>query len=89
MKKVTEEWIEKHCREIEESLTRNDSRRAYQIMKSSPNGIKQDSVAPKTRWGIALQKRKQSLVDGWNIVPNSTIMRQGRPQRTCKPELNE
>jgi len=33
MRKTKEEWIEKQCTEIEESLTKNNSRRAYQIVK--------------------------------------------------------
>ena len=33
MKRVKEEWIEKQCTEIEECIMKNNSRKAYQMIK--------------------------------------------------------
>ena len=33
MKKAKENWIEEQCSEIEENLRKNNSKRAYQLMK--------------------------------------------------------
>ena len=38
MKKAKENWIEEQCREIEENLRKNNSKRAYKLMKDCETG---------------------------------------------------
>ena len=47
MKKAEENWIGQQCREIEENLRKNNSERAYQLVKDLTT-VRQGKVLSKT-----------------------------------------
>ena len=43
MKTTKEEWIEKHCKNIEKEMMSGNSKKAYKILSPRPNSISQQS----------------------------------------------
>ena len=77
MKKAKEDWIGAQCEEIETCLNKNNSKRAYQLVKDLTSE-KQGRVGPqlsRTSLGNALLKKKRFSADGQNIAQNCTTMR--------------
>ena len=61
VKKAKEDWISAQCEEIETCLNKNNSKRAYQLYRTS--------------LGNVLLKKKRFSADGQNIAQNCTTMR--------------
>ena len=55
MKKAKQDWIDEQCRDIEESLNRNNSKKAHQIESSQVPDIAK-SLPFKTRMEETCQK---------------------------------
>ena len=61
MKKARENWTGEQCSEIEENLTKNNSKRAYQLVKDLTT-VKQGKVTTVLdRSGISLTEERQIL----------------------------
>ena len=61
MKKAKENWIEKQCSEIEENLRKNNSKRAYELVKDLTT-VKQEKVTTvQDRSGKCLTEERQIL----------------------------
>ena len=61
MKKVKENWIGEQCSEIEENLRRNNSKRAYQLVKDLTT-VKQGKVTTvQDRSGKWLSEEREIL----------------------------
>ena len=54
MKKAKENWTEEQCSEIEENLRKNNSKRAYQLVK--------DLITLKQQKATTVQDRSRSFV---------------------------
>ena len=48
MKKAKESWIGEQCSQIEENLMKNNSKRAYQLLKDSLYKIVQENASQKS-----------------------------------------
>ena len=48
MKKAKENWIEEQCNEIEESLRKNNSKRAYQLLKDLTTETGESDYCPRS-----------------------------------------
>ena len=59
MKKAKENWIGEQCSEIEENLRKNNSKRAYELVKDLTT-VKQGKVA-------TVQDRSGKMSNGLNI----------------------
>ena len=81
VKKAKEDWIGAQCEEIETCLNKNNSKRAYQLVKdltSEKQGRSSTIQGPqlsRTSLGNALLKKKRFSADGQNIAQNCTTMR--------------
>ena len=65
MKKAKENWIGEQCGEIEENLRKNNSKRAYQLVKDLTT-VKQGKAATvQDRTGKCLKEEREILVDRW------------------------
>ena len=73
MKKTKEDWIGAQCKEIETCLNKNNSKRAYQLVKPQRNRI--GPQLSRTSLGNVLLKKNRFSADGQNIAQNCTIMR--------------
>ena len=67
VKKAKEEWIGAQCDEIETWLNKNNSKRAYQLVK--------DLTLEKQGRSSTILKKKRFSADGQNIAQNCTTMR--------------
>ena len=67
VKKAKKDWIGAQCEEIETCLNKNNSKRAYQLVK--------DPQLSRTSLGNILLKKKRFSVDRQNIAQNCTTMR--------------
>ena len=65
VEKAKEDWIGAQCEEIETCLNKNNSKRAYQLVKD----LTSESL------GNVLLKKKRFSADGQNIAQNCTTMR--------------
>ena len=64
MKKAKENWIGEQCSEIEENLRKNNSKRAYQLVKDLST-VKQGKATPvQDRSGKCLRTEHQ-ILNGW------------------------
>ena len=61
MKKAKENWIGEQCSEIEENLRKNNSKRAYQLMKDLTFLKQGKSTTIKDRSGKCLTEERQIL----------------------------
>ena len=48
MKKAKENWIEERCSEIEENLRKNNSKRAYQLVKDDHCETRKSYYSPRS-----------------------------------------
>ena len=61
MKKAKENWIGKHCSEIEENLRKNNSKRAYQLVKDLTTVKQGKATTVQDRSGKCLTGERQIL----------------------------
>ena len=75
VKKAKEDWIGAQCEEIETCLNKNNSKRAYQLVKDLTSEKQGRSSAIQDNLGNVLLKKKRFSADGQNIAQNCTTMR--------------
>ena len=75
VKKAKEDWIGAQCEEIETCLNKNNSKRAYQLVKDLTSEKLGRSLAIQDKSGKCLTEEKRISADGQNIAQNSTTMR--------------
>ena len=63
MKKAKENWIGKQCSEIEENLRKNNSKRAYQLMKDLTTVKQGKATTAQTHSGKCLTERE--ILNRW------------------------
>ena len=61
MKKAKENWIGEQCREIKENLRKNNSNRAYQLVKDSTTVKQGKATTVQDRSGNCLIKEREIL----------------------------
>ena len=61
MKKTNENWIGEQCSEIEENLRKNNSNRAYQLVKDLTTVKQRKATTVQARSGKCLTKERQIL----------------------------
>ena len=61
MKKAKENWIEEQCSEVEENLRKNNSKRAYQLMKDLTTVKQGKATTVQDRSGKCLTEERQIL----------------------------
>ena len=61
MKKAKENWIGEHCREIEENLRKNSSKRAYQLVKNLTTVKHGKTTTDQGRSGKCLTEEREIL----------------------------
>ena len=61
MKKATENWIGEQCSEIEENLRKNNSKRAYQLLKDLTTVKQGKATILQDRSGKCLTEERQIL----------------------------
>ena len=74
-KKATEDWIGAQCEEIETCLNKNNSKRAYQLVKDLTSEKQGRSSISRTSMGNVLLKKRRFSADGQNTAQNCTTMR--------------
>ena len=76
VKKAKEDWICAQCGEIETFLNKNNSKRAYQLVKdlTSEKQGRSSSIQDKSLGNVLLKKKRFSA-DGQNIAQKCTTMR--------------
>ena len=75
VKKAKEDWIGAQCEEIETCLNKNNSKRAYQLVKDLTSEKQGRSSTIQDKSGNVLLKKKRFSADGQNIAQNCTSMR--------------
>ena len=73
--KAKEDWIGAQCEEIETCLNKNNSKRAYQLVKDLTSEKQGSPQLSRTSLGNVVLKKKRFSADGQNIVQNCTTMR--------------
>ena len=74
VKKAKEDWIGAQCEETETCLNKNNSKRAYQLVKDLTSE-KQGPQLSSTSLGNVSLKKKRFSADGQNIAQNCTTTR--------------
>ena len=74
MKKAKEDWIGVQCEKIKTCLNKNNSKRAYQLVKDLISEKQGLSTTIETSLRNVLQKNKRFLADGQNTAQNCTTM---------------
>ena len=64
LKKAKETWIENQCQGIEESLKRNNTKKAYQLVKELTNTKQERSTAIQNKDGKVLTEEKE-IINRW------------------------
>ena len=59
MKKAKENWIGEQCSETEEHLRKNNSKRAYQLVKDLATAKQRDTTTVQDRSGKCLTEERQ------------------------------
>ena len=75
MEKAKEDWIGAQCEEIETCLNKNNSKRAYQLVKDLTSEKQGRSSLSRTSLGNVLLKKRRFSADGQNVAQNCTTMR--------------
>ena len=75
VKKAKEDWIGAQCEKIETCLNKNNSKRAYQLVKDLTSEKQGRSSLSRTSVRNVLLKKKRFSADGQNIAQNCTTMR--------------
>ena len=72
-----EDWIDTQCKEIDACLNKNNSKKAYQLVKglTSVQRSRVDPQLSRTSLGNVLQKNKRFSADGQSIAQSYTTMR--------------
>ena len=65
--KAKENWIGEQCSEIEENLRKNNSKRAYQLVKVLTTVKQEKATAVQDRSGICLTEERQTL-NRWRSI---------------------
>ena len=77
MKKAKENWIGEQCNEIEENLRKNNSKRAYQLVKDLTT-VKQGKVTSvQDRSGKCLTEERQ-ILNRWTEYCSELYNSQGQ-----------
>ena len=74
MKKAKEDWIGAQCEEIETCLNKNNSKRAYQLVKDLTSEKQGRSSTIQDKSGKCLTEEKE-ILNRHNIAQNCTTMR--------------
>ena len=64
MKMAKETWIQGQCQELEACLRKNNSKKAYQLVKDLTTEKQGKSTTYKTSRGSVSQRRMKSLTGG-------------------------
>ena len=99
IKRAKEEWIEGQCQDIEDSLARNDSKKAYQLVKDLTSTKQSRSTTIEDKEGKCLTE-EQEIMKRWtqycselynhNVTGNPNILNVSPPSNTEKfPILRE
>ena len=75
VKKEKEDWLGAQCEEIETCLYKNNSKRAYQLVKDLTSEKQGGPQLSMTSLGNVSLKKKRFSADGQNIAQNCTTMR--------------
>ena len=75
MKKAKENWIGEQCSEIEENLRKNNSKRAYQLVKDLTTVKQGKASTVKDRSGKCLTEENRYSTDGRNTALSCTTTR--------------
>ena len=75
VKKAKEDWTGAQCEEIETCLNKNNSKRAYQLVKDLTSEKKGRFSTIQDKSGKVLLKKNRFSADGQNIAQNCTSMR--------------
>ena len=75
VKKAKEDWIGAQCEEIETCLNKNNSKRAYQLVKDLTSEKQGRSSTIQDKSGKCLTEEKRFSADGQNIAQNCITMR--------------
>ena len=93
VKKAKEDWIGAQCEEIEICQNKNNSKRAYQLVKDLTSEKQGSPQLSRTSLGNVLLKKKRFSADGQNIAQNCTTMRvvdcSQLPEEDLQPILRE
>ena len=73
MKKAKENWIGEQCSETEENLRKNNSKRAYQVVKDLTTVKQGKATTVQNRSGKCLTEER--LTDGHNTALSCTTTR--------------
>ena len=74
VKKAKEDWIGTQCEETETCLNKNNSKRAYQLVKDLTSEKQGRSSTIQDKSGKCLIEEKELLAHGQNIAQNCTTM---------------
>ena len=66
-KKAKENWIEEQCREIEENLRKNNSKRAYQLVKDLTTVTQGKAITVQDRSGKSLTEELQRRIQAMEM----------------------
>ena len=75
VKKAKEDWIGAQCEETGTCLNKNNSKRAYQLVKDLTSENREDPQISRTGLGNVFLKTKRFSADGQNIAQKCTAMR--------------
>ena len=75
VKKAKEDWIGAQCEEIETCLNKNNSKRAYQLVKDLTSEKQGRSSTIQDKSGKCLTEEKEILSRWTDIAQNCTTMR--------------
>ena len=68
MKKANENWIGEQCSEIEENPRKDNSKRAYQLVKDLTTVKQRKAITVQDRSGKCLTEERQIPTDGQNTA---------------------
>ena len=75
LKMAKETWIQGQCQEVEACLRKNNSKKAYQLVKDLPTEKQGNSTTIQDKLGSVSQRRMKSLTDGQSTAQTFTTMR--------------
>ena len=83
MNKAKEDWVEEQCTEIEDCLTINSSKRAYQVVKELTKPILREEVE------TAVRSSKNGKVAGNDNIPAELLKKGGEAVIERKETYNK
>ena len=75
MRKAKEDWIGAQYEDIETCLNKNNSKRAYQLVKDLTSDKQERSSTVQDKFWKCLLKNNRFSADGQNIAQNCTTTR--------------